>query len=607
MKNSSFICKITGWVALGLSLLLLAQIGLAAPPTLTWSPPYDLSQAGGSGNAQIALSADGARATAIWVYFDGTNYTIQSASATITGNMATWGSVTNVSLQGPNAINPKIAVSSDGSKATAIWFGVNGGTYSILSASATIDGNLADWSGVTQVSIAGQASYNPNIAMSSDGSRVIAIWYHDNRDSTFIQSASATVGGKVAAWGAVTNLSISDWLGVTHPQVSISANGSKATAIWTHINGSVYSIQSASATLSGSVTVWGNPSALPTTGNWLDYPEIALSGDGARANAVWERYDGNKTLIQSASANISDNTATWGNESNLSEVGQNAYNPVNSISTNGGMVTAAWYRYDGSHYIVQSASATVDDNLSTWGGVASLSTPGLDASPPRMSLSGDGTKALAVWYLRYDDTNWVIQSAVASVNGSVANWGSATNLTNSGQISFSPQIAIATDGTKATSVWTRYGGTIQSSSSTLGDSNPPPVPFISAITPLPGGLRVAFDNSPQTASARGVAVTATAISYTASCVSSNGGVSGNATGSSSPIDVMNLTAGRSYTCTVSATDAGGTSISAPSAVAVPLASPTPSNPIPSLSEWAKALMMLALLAIAGWRWRGVTG
>ena len=48
-------------------------------------------------------------------------------------------------------------------------------------------------------------------------------------------------------------------------------------------------------------------------------------------------------------------------------------------------------------------------------------------------------------------------------------------------------------------------------------------------------------------------------SYTANCTSSNGGVAGSNTGTSSPITVTGLTDFKSYTCTVTATNADGTS------------------------------------------------
>jgi hypothetical protein len=99
-------------------------------------------------------------------------------------------------------------------------------------------------------------------------------------------------------------------------------------------------------------------------------------------------------------------------------------------------------------------------------------------------------------------------------------------------------------------------------------------------------------------------VSIASVNYTAACTSNNGGVSGNGAGAASPITVTNLTAGKSYTCTVSATDTGGTSISIASAAAIPLAPPTPPNPIPTLSEWAQIMMMLAMIATAGfYGWR----
>jgi hypothetical protein len=49
------------------------------------------------------------------------------------------------------------------------------------------------------------------------------------------------------------------------------------------------------------------------------------------------------------------------------------------------------------------------------------------------------------------------------------------------------------------------------------------------------------------------------ISYTVRCVSSNGGVTAVKSGAASPITVVGLTAGKTYTCTVTATNARGTS------------------------------------------------
>jgi len=100
------------------------------------------------------------------------------------------------------------------------------------------------------------------------------------------------------------------------------------------------------------------------------------------------------------------------------------------------------------------------------------------------------------------------------------------------------------------------------------------------------------------------------ITYTASCTSSDGGMS--VSGSESSIDwnaqvdvPLAFTPGKTYTCTGNASAAGistqpyayGPLIPAPTP-------PAPPQPIPTLSEWAQIMMMLAMIATAGfYGWR----
>src|SRR4029077_126545 len=68
--------------------------------------------------------------------------------------------------------------------------------------------------------------------------------------------------------------------------------------------------------------------------------------------------------------------------------------------------------------------------------------------------------------------------------------------------------------------------------------------------------------------------------FSASCTSTNGGTPGSNTGLLSPITVSGLTNGKTYTCTVTATNAIGTSSpSAPSGAVIPAAAPdAPAQP-----------------------------
>ena len=78
----------------------------------------------------------------------------------------------------------------------------------------------------------------------------------------------------------------------------------------------------------------------------------------------------------------------------------------------------------------------------------------------------------------------------------------------------------------------------------------PGKPTVTGSTPSAGAVSVAF--SPP-ASDGGSPVT----SYTAQCVSTNGGTTGTTTGATSPIQVTGLSAGKSYRCRVRATNAVG--------------------------------------------------
>src|SRR5207342_2434149 len=79
----------------------------------------------------------------------------------------------------------------------------------------------------------------------------------------------------------------------------------------------------------------------------------------------------------------------------------------------------------------------------------------------------------------------------------------------------------------------------------------PGAPTIGTATRGNGSASVAF-TAP--ANDGGSAIT----SYTATCPSSNGGVTRSASAAASPISVTGMTNGKTYTCTVKATNAVGT-------------------------------------------------
>src|SRR5690606_32518664 len=109
------------------------------------------------------------------------------------------------------------------------------------------------------------------------------------------------------------------------------------------------------------------------------------------------RSNGSNNIIQSASATISGNTASWSAAQDLSATGQGAAIAEIAISSDGTMATAVWNRFDGSNNIVQSASATISGNTASWSAVQDLSVAGQSATGQQITSSSDGTKATAVW------------------------------------------------------------------------------------------------------------------------------------------------------------------------------------------------------------------
>jgi len=103
-------------------------------------------------------------------------------------------------------------------------------------------------------------------------------------------------------------------------------------------------------------------------------------------------------------------------------------------------------------------------------------------------------------------------------------------------------------------------------------AGPPGPPHIgAAVGPGDGSADVSF-----TPGSTGYASGAGFTSFHVSCQSSNGGASGFASGPGSPIHVSGLTNGKTYTCTVTATNGAGTSnASTPAGPVVPSAVPDP--------------------------------
>ncbi len=87
------------------------------------------------------MSSDGTKATTVWSAHKDLDLIVQTRSATISGNTATWGPVTDLSVALVGSAYPQVALSSDGTKATAVWYRHDGSNYIVQAASMIIEGH----------------------------------------------------------------------------------------------------------------------------------------------------------------------------------------------------------------------------------------------------------------------------------------------------------------------------------------------------------------------------------------------------------------------------------------------------------------------------------
>jgi hypothetical protein len=173
------------------------------------------------------------------------------------------------------------------------------------------------------------------------------------------------------------------------------------TAVWFRSNGSNDIIQSSTSQNGGA---WSTPADLSATGGGAYDPQVTVSSTGL-ATAVWFRWNGSHDIIQSST---SQSGGDWTTPVDLSATGGDAYEPQVTVSSTG-LATAVWYRYDGSSYIIQSSTS---QSGGAWSTPVDLSATGANAYEPQVTVSSTGL-VTAVWY-RYDGINDIIQSSTLS-------------------------------------------------------------------------------------------------------------------------------------------------------------------------------------------------
>ncbi len=232
------------------------------------------------------MSADGSGATAVWISSDGACNNILTASATIEGNVADWGTPVTLTdcVSGQDAETPAIGLSADGSKAVAAWGKQlpGGSAARVESKSATITENQGDWApdtvSPTIIQVVGGVSPRPDIAVAADGSAAVLSFATNAGDQLIparvqsIATIMASIDGSDAYWQNDVSYVSGDGSQATgnDNSVALTPDGGRAVAVFTQDNGSGQRVFAASATVTRGVAAtdppvssWGAEEELP--------------------------------------------------------------------------------------------------------------------------------------------------------------------------------------------------------------------------------------------------------------------------------------------------------------------------------------------------------
>jgi hypothetical protein len=353
------------------------------PAGTAFGARIDLS-AGGRDAAvpQVAFDASG-NALAVWQRYDGTNTFVQSSFRPAGGAFA---APIDLSATGRDSTGPRVAFDASGN-ALAVWQRWNGANYIVQSSFRPAGGTFA---APIDLTVTGRDAVGPQVAFDASGN-ALAIWQRSNGTNTIIQSSFRPAGG---AFAAPVDVSATG-RDADEPRLAFDASGN-ALAVWRRFNGTTFIAQSSFRPAGGTFAA---PVDLSATNS--DVPQVVFDASG-NALAVWRGFNATNTIIQSS---FRPAGGTFAAPIDLSVAGRDAIAPQVAFDASGNAL-AVWQRFNGGKTIVQSSFRPAGG---TFAAPVDLSIDGQNADMPQVAFDPSGN-ALAVWR-RSNGTNTIVQAA----------------------------------------------------------------------------------------------------------------------------------------------------------------------------------------------------
>ena len=375
---------------------------------VTWSSPQVLNGPGQDVDEfAAALSADGKTAVVGWDLDTGMDLVYVTISRD--GGL-TWSPPTSLGASGTGNNGLQLAVSADGSRVVAGW-NQDSRNYVTIS-----DDGGASWlPSAFAVSPAGQSTDRTALAMSENGGVIYVGWVNYTQNPDSVQIARSANGGQT--WvvpGAGDRISSNASDGFDRVFLDCSSDGSRVVAMWNTSSNGV----AANRSEDGGATWLSAPDITQITASGSPW-SLQMSADGSRVVAAVNKSDGANTR---PAVRMSSNGGTsWAADTPfISPVGAQAGGQAMQMSPSGQSLVALWSR---STSMGVSRSS---DHGSTWTTEATLDANGQNVNGGSLSASSDLTWANASWIQSagLGSGTWVSRSAHApSVTGVSPNSG----------------------------------------------------------------------------------------------------------------------------------------------------------------------------------------
>jgi hypothetical protein len=413
--------------------LITAALAIAIPlaaAAASSAAAFDLSTTGAAGVPQVAIAADGT-ATVVWYVSMADTQIVQARRIAPDGTL---GPILDVSSTDDLSSAPRVAVGADGT-GVVVWQRRDGTGYHTTVRRIASDGTL---SAAADLSPSGANAYNPDVAVSANGTAVATWTRFDTTDAccSIVQARRIIMSN--GSLGSVLDLSAGGE-NANAQRVAMADDGSTTVAWRRQDSNFIYLAQAAHISPGDSVTQLGS---LSDAGQGAQTPVVAMQGDGV-AEILWQRFSGNSLRIQAkhVAADL-----TVGSLSNLSTDDGDASSPEIATNPQGGF-RSTWQKLSGEDSVVQSANIDSSGNV---GSVTDLSNPAVDGGDPGIAFDPGGD-ALVSW--QTGGTAPRIQSRAIPTGGSP---GPVQNLTGSGA-SATPAVALDAGG-NSTVVWAQSIG-----------------------------------------------------------------------------------------------------------------------------------------------------